>query len=55
MRVWIFKHLTAEAGQRKPQTTQQGTKSRWLPSGQSIQDATQEGKQEDKQGHREMV
>jgi hypothetical protein len=44
MRVWICKPLTAEAGKRKPQPTQQGTKSRWPPSGQSVQAATQEGK-----------
>jgi hypothetical protein len=44
VRVWICKPLTAEAGKRQPQPTQQGTKSRWSPSGQPVQAATQEGK-----------
>jgi hypothetical protein len=55
VRVWICKPLTAEAGKRKPQPKQQGTKSRWLPSGQSVQVAAQEGQREDEEGHRKMV
>jgi hypothetical protein len=55
MRVWIYKPLTTEAGQRKPQPTQQGTKSRWMPLGKSFQVATQEGKREYEEGHEEMV
>jgi hypothetical protein len=43
-RVLIFKTFIDEAGKRQPKPTQQGTKSRWLTSGQPVQDATQEGK-----------
>jgi hypothetical protein len=55
MRVWICKPLTVKEEKRKPQPAQQGTKLIWLPSGQSVQAATQEGKQEDEEGHGKMV
>jgi hypothetical protein len=55
VRVWICKPLTGEAGQRQPQPRQQRTKSRWPPSRQSVQATTQEGQQEDEEGHEKMV